>query len=309
MKKEFRSFNLLGATGQMRMETFQGKKHTVVPVIALVEGVVRPANADGPELVQAEAFSRAPGGWNGRPVLLNHPKDTDNKYRSANDPRVLESSAFGQIFNADVKDGALVYEAWMDPERATAVGEKAVKILERVSKNEIVEVSVGAFVGYDETPGVFEGKKFDRKWVEVTPDHHAMLEEGLVGACSNDMGCGAPRVMTNFLSNRKIISLVSEADPATTTAETFVPLLTRIKQALRLNVDPKGPSTHDMFRAINRALRAEEPGFLGIEDVWPDDGVVVYAVMPENEIILFRRKFTLDAGAEKATLNSRKEKV
>jgi hypothetical protein len=44
-----------------RTETFDGREYLVVPVVALVEGVVHAMNAKNAEFVAAEEFSRAPG--------------------------------------------------------------------------------------------------------------------------------------------------------------------------------------------------------------------------------------------------------
>jgi len=64
-----------GAMGStLRTANFDGREYVVVPVVALVEGVIHPVNSAAPELVLAEEFAKAPNGWNGRPVLWNHPR-------------------------------------------------------------------------------------------------------------------------------------------------------------------------------------------------------------------------------------------
>ncbi len=61
-------------TSTIRVETMAGKEYTVVPCIALVEGVLQGANSDAPELALASEFGKIIAGWNGRPLVLNHPK-------------------------------------------------------------------------------------------------------------------------------------------------------------------------------------------------------------------------------------------
>lgn len=306
MKKTFRNFTLLGATGTSRIATYQGVDHVVVPVVGLMEGVVQPANSREPEFVPASVLKTNFQGWNGRPVMLNHPKDSKGEFISANDPTVLEKGSFGCLFNTGFKDDKLLLEAWMDPGKAKNVGEKAERVLERFKANEMVEISVGAFLGLEERRGVFKGKPYARVWTEITQDHLAMLEEGLTGACSIKMGCGALRVATNLVTTGGLVGLQSDIEELEDDADSF---LDRARRLLRLNVEPKGPSNRDMMRAISKSLRAEEPGFLGVEEIWPEDGIVVYATMPEDEVLLFRRKFTFESGQDKAALNSRKEKV
>ena len=87
-----RYVNLQGATGEIRVGTFQKRSHLVVPVVALVEGVLHPANTAQPEFVPANVIAQAPQGWNGRPVVVGHPQ-INNEFVSANcSPEILESS-------------------------------------------------------------------------------------------------------------------------------------------------------------------------------------------------------------------------
>ena len=74
----------------IRHETFEGNDHLVIPIIALVEGVIQSSNATNPELALASEFAAHVRGWNGRPVVMKHP-DKDENQDSANDPEVLET--------------------------------------------------------------------------------------------------------------------------------------------------------------------------------------------------------------------------
>lgn len=185
---------------QVRSETYMGREHVVVPVIAMVGGkVVHPSNSEVGELVPVEAIARNPTGWNGRPVLADHPSDEWGA-ASANDPRLWEQLVFGQIFNAAsprevLRKGRLGFEAWLDPEKAKLVGPDAVDVVERVAAGKLVEVSVGALVAGEDRRGVnADGDEFGFVWHDSTPDHLAMFPPGTIGACSIEMGCGAPRV-------------------------------------------------------------------------------------------------------------------
>ncbi|HMI90073.1 MAG TPA: hypothetical protein VK509_01865, partial [Polyangiales bacterium] len=75
--KEARCLLVQGAldTAHLRTMQFESREHLVVPVIALVEGVVHAVNSDQPEYVPGTELARAPLGWNGRPVVGDHPSD------------------------------------------------------------------------------------------------------------------------------------------------------------------------------------------------------------------------------------------
>jgi hypothetical protein len=197
VKRVARHIHLLAQATEIRTAMFESREHVVVPVVALVEGVIHAANAETPELVLAEEFSRTPEGWNGRPVLPDHPKGEDGIRSSANNPQILESQAFGRVFNTKVEGKRLMMEAWLDRTRAEKIPE-AKEILERIEAGEMVEVSVGAFVIAEEKKGNHNGQSYSAVWHEIVPDHLALLPKGIKGACSNDMGCGTPRAATRY---------------------------------------------------------------------------------------------------------------
>lgn len=184
---EIRELNLRAAVdAPIRQEYFEGKQWTVVPVVALVEGVIQAMNAPAPEFVPAEGFSFAPAGWNGRPVFLNHPMK-DGKPVSGNTPDVLKT-AIGKIFNARVEGKRLLMEAWLDPTKARDV-------IDRVLKDPKVEISTGAIVALSDEEGNYHGRSYRGRWSQITPDHLAILAKGLKGACSCEMGCGVRAAM------------------------------------------------------------------------------------------------------------------
>ena len=212
MKRVLRNLHLRGATGTIRTAVFQKKEHVVVPVVALVEGVIYPINAETPELVLAEEFHMAPQGWNGRPTFAGHPEDGGTQV-SGNTPRTLEQHAFGLVFNAEAKDRKLEMEAWLDPDRAKEVGDDALRILERIKRGETIEVSVGCYVVAEEKAGTYNGKRYNAIWRSIVPDHLALLPEGDIGACSVAMGCGTPRNAMVHLVTAKGMSLITAGGP------------------------------------------------------------------------------------------------
>ena len=179
-------------TEDIRTAELQGRSHIVLPVVALVEGVLHPSNAESPELALASEFGHFPDGWNGRPVVLNHPK-VDGEPVSANSPRIMNNEVFGQLFNTVLDDTKLKSEIWIDTNRANELGGKVQDAVDRLQDGELMEVSTGLFMDLDPTEGTYNGARFSGIWRNIVPDHLAVLPPGTIGACSIADGCGAPR--------------------------------------------------------------------------------------------------------------------
>ena len=181
---------LAASTGKVRTQKWDGREHLVVPVVALMEGVIHAVNAETPERVTMETLKRAATSWNGKPVVLGHPTEAGRQI-SAGTPGVAEKQAFGTIFNSRMFGSKLLMDVFVDPARAERVG--GAKFLERIKSGEPpIEVSVGAFVTTDPTPGLLNGKQYQATWLETIGDHLAFLPASR-GACSIDMGCGTHR--------------------------------------------------------------------------------------------------------------------
>jgi hypothetical protein len=268
-KHSARFIKMKVSSANIRTATYDNREHLVVPVVALMEGVIHAVNAETPELVLAEELSKAPAGWNGRPVVGDHPSRNNQKI-SANSPEVLEGQSYGILFNTSFEDNKLKTEAWLDPSKAKDTGNA--ETIERIKKGDMVEVSVGVFVVNEKQEGVHKGKKYNFVWRNIIPDHLAMLPAGMQGACSNDMGCGAPRMNQGKEVNLEWKDKVKD--------------LTVVRSGAAEEV-----SDVDLRHMLDAALRAIEPGYLGVEAVF--DSTVVYAVMPEDEFKLFERKYSI----------------
>ncbi len=182
-------------TEAIRSDTFMGDEHMVVPVVALVEGVLHPSNSSAPELALASEFGRHPEGWNGRPIVLDHPSINGLKV-SANQPKVLQEESFGSLFNTQLDGTKLKSEIWINLARVEELGDDVKNAIEALQSGELTEISTGLFVDVEQRKGTFNGKAFEGIWRNVTPDHLAILPAGVVGACSVEGGCGAPRLNT-----------------------------------------------------------------------------------------------------------------
>jgi hypothetical protein len=282
----------IAAGVKTRTETYQGREHLVVPVVALVEGVVHALNSKYPEFVAAEEFSRAPTGWNGRPLFYGHPL-IKGRPVSGNTPSLLEAKSIGIVFNTAVKSSKLTMEAWIDVEKATTV---APELLDRVAASDPIEISVGAFVETDESEGEFEGKKYLGAWHDLVPDHLALLPEGDEGACSRKMGCGV----------RAAKGTVMPAEDKKTERQPSI--LGKFLAMFRAAQPAGDMSNQDLSRKLYEALRLTSPNLTNIEAWLPanDPNRVVYSCYERSAAVgqedcmgyqyaMYERAFTLDA--------------
>ena len=166
----------------IREETMDGKKHLVVPVVMMVEGVH--SGSHGAILHQGAELARFTEAWNGIPVTISHPTQ-DGENVSANSPTVLDQSAVGRIFNA-YYDNGLKAEAWIDLEKITSRSPTA---LAYIRSGRPLEVSVGVFNDTEFTEGEWNGETYEAIASNYRPDHLALLP-GERGACSWEDGCG-----------------------------------------------------------------------------------------------------------------------
>ncbi|MBX3050815.1 MAG: DUF2213 domain-containing protein [Caldilineaceae bacterium] len=171
---------------QATEKTFDGRAYLVAPVTMLVAGVLNDA------LVTAEEAGKYVASWNGRPATLSHPQ-RNGEYVSAGTPEINATEAPGQVWNAAFADGKLTAEIWIDIAKATAIGGDALTVMDRLRKNQPVEVSTGYFADHEQSNGMHNGKAYSMIARNLRPDHLALLPGG-VGACSWQDGCGTPRV-------------------------------------------------------------------------------------------------------------------
>lgn len=202
-KGEMRDVHLRCALSASRTEIVNGREYLVVPVVALMEGVIHAVNAETPERVPIETLQKAAATWNGRPVTLGHPK-TGGKQCSASHPEAL-GLHIGEIKNSHISGKKLLQEAWIDKEKAKLLD---AEMLQRLSDNKTEEVSVGAYVVTDGIEGKLDDKPYKASWLLAAGDHLAFLPGGR-GACSIEMGCGTHRAAMNLVM-AEAIEMVTE---------------------------------------------------------------------------------------------------
>lgn len=285
--------------GKSRKETFNDVEHLVIPVVALVEGVLHSANSEQPELALASEFGKAPAGWNGRPVTINHPEIRGEKV-SANSPEILETEQIGQLFNTVLDGKKLKTEAWINVERANALGGEIETTVGKLLDGDVVEVSTGLFSDIEPEEGTHEGEQFFGVWRNVIPDHLAVLTEGNVGACSVADGCGANRANSHYKGNNKMDPLTKNSDEKVASnsqnpddglnMQETLSLFEKIKSFVGIRAN-KELSHTSILRAIESAM-SEEDGFSFVVDVFKDTFIV------QTEGGLFRRNFKITSSGK-----------
>ena len=288
----------------IRRAQYAGVECLVVPVVALLgDSVVRPMGSLGPELVPAALLASIPPEiWNGRPLVCDHPG-----LSSANDPATLAAMSFGQVFNAQFRNNALQMEMWIDPTRAAKVGPDAQDIVDRCLSGTVVEVSVGAFVAVVERAGVTEaGVPYEYVWVDLHSDHLAALPRDIKGACSVEMGCGAPRAA-------RAATLMRAAGHAKGERDMKSGILSWIASLFR-SASSDDMTSGELRRALSAALFNAEPGFIDVIDFNPFQSRVVYLCSVASEgnsgiwrEVVYERGYTLSESGEVALSDDRVE--
>lgn len=178
-----------------RYEELEGRRHLVIPVVMLVgDTVIQAANAPTPELVTLDCLQKSfLQSFNGRPIVPYHPRK-GKRFISANSPEVFTEARLGTIFSTLLNGNNLGCEGWLDVDRANEIGGDAQLAVDRIENGETIDISVGVYhdsiVIEGKTP---DGKEYGAIWTEIFGDHLALLPAS-EGACSQEIGCGAPRV-------------------------------------------------------------------------------------------------------------------
>lgn len=293
-KNNSEMFTFRASLGQLRTEQFQGREHLVVPVVALAEGVLRPMNSDQPELALAQEFVPTAPAWNGKPVVVNHPMKNGQPV-SANSPDIWEQDVIGHIFNSEAENQKLKFEAWIDRAKANEIGGTTKETVDALADGQMMEVSTGLFAKTEPQSGTHEGKKFNGVWRDILPDHIAILEQGSVGACSIEDGCGAPRMNQcgcengNCACKGNTMTQDSETEPEQKD--------NALKRAMKsLSHLFTGGRMNDITRREALQQAAQHKGIDGMVMAVEDDGSFIMEEFSEDGLRTVRRSFKIEGG-------------
>lgn len=165
---------------KIRTEFLDKRLHLVAPVVMLVEGVHNGL------LYLEEDLKTIPESWNGRPIVVTHPKKDGEPVSVNSSPELVEKTRIGTIFNSIYEDKKLKAEIWVDVDRAMKI---APNILSSINNGTSLEVSTGLWSEEEDKEGEFGGEPYYAIARHYKPDHLALLPNEK-GACSWKDGCG-----------------------------------------------------------------------------------------------------------------------
>jgi hypothetical protein len=202
-EKVFETILQANSSYEIRNEVYEGKEYVVVPVVMMVEGVH--SGSRGAIFHPAEELAHMPMAFDGIPVTINHPKDKQGNYISANSPEILKEYHVGRIFGTYFSDEKLKGEAWLDTHRLAAISPEG---LSYIVEGYPLEVSIAIFNDEDDIQGEWNGETYEAVARNYRPDHLALLPGGQ-GACSWLDGCGIRANQSNIKTKEKGGSNVS----------------------------------------------------------------------------------------------------
>lgn len=273
----------------LRVESVRNQEYAVTPAIILVEGTLQGALADAPELALASEFGKIPQAWNGRPVVVNHPRRND-EFVFAGQPDVWEQEVIGWVFNARIEDAKLKCELWTNKAWMEESGYTELK--DNVENSTTMEVSTGLFADIEQVEGIWNGEQYSGIWRNVVPDHLAILTNS-PGACSVADGCGTAR------TNQKTPNPTQEQAMCKNNGEDKSqernPGVFQRLMSLMSSFKPQaeGLSTSDLSSAVHSALGAVEKNFYLVAVF---DARVVYETYTDSDgWIVMQRDYSVDA--------------
>lgn len=254
--------------GMVRREQHDAREHLVVPVVAVVEGVLNG------NLVLASEFARAPAihSWNGVPVPVGHPTDAHGNPVSANDPETVANTVIGRLYHVHVDGDRLKGEIWIDIEKAERIGYG--ELIQTLEAGEPMEVSTGYFAEVEQKSGVYGHDRYSGIHRNIAPDHLALLPDS-EGACNWADGCGAPRIHEE--DGMKVQNLLKALGLATAA-----------------EIEANAESLNDRIMAVRDAVDSAAAGdrFRFVLDVFESE------VVFEEEGTLMRQSYSVDENGQ-----------
>jgi hypothetical protein len=307
---------------EVRTETHGGRPHVVAPCILLVEGVH--PGSQGPLLYLEDELGAYPSAWDGRPVVIDHPRDADGLPIPAGSPEIMETHGAGFLTGTHVipsngQPAKLKTELWLDVERMNVL---APRVLELVHGGLEVEISTGLFADATGTPGEWNGEAYHARAQNLRPDHLAILPTS-TGACSWEDGCG---IRANQKGDDDMPSVVEVLEKTTTEQALGVVVeeperrgrlrgvLNSLATALGFTVENR-TGFKAVVQSLQNAVNAFDRPAIGndtdsmhfVREVF-DDGSFIFEKIQNGEASLFKLSYEVDNKGQ-VTLGNDPEEV
>ena len=264
-----------------------GKKHLVVPMVMMVEGVHN--GSHGPLLHTIKELGKFTGSWNGIPIVIDHPT-VDGESVSANTPDIIEQ-AVGKVYNTKVKGKKLTSEGWLDEDM---LRQTSSDVLAAVKASEQVEVSVGVYSDEEDTEGEFEGEEYNAIAINHRPDHLALLPGG-TGACSIGDGCG---VRANSINKKGVKNEMIRSDKLDKTIQS----LKEQGYSLLDIIDNTTEGLMERLEAVRRKIDGldSNDSYHFVHEVY-DDHVIYESRLRVGESKIYKQSYSFNSGVVELT--------
>jgi len=159
---------------ESRKEKLHDKSYTVYNAILVKEQVLNG------ELLPKEEIQKSALGWNGRPVVITHPRG------SANSPENAETFEIGLLYNVRFEESTskLKGEIWLDDavvntalsSKDEYVRENTQALKQKLDDDEPIDVSTAYYVNtFEDAKGLHKGVAYNGIQRNIIPDHLALL--------------------------------------------------------------------------------------------------------------------------------------
>lgn len=277
----------------IRTEMLDGRKHLVVPVVMMTEGVH--AGSGGPILHLAQELGRIPDSWNGIPITISHPQTPEDGFISANSPQQIQRSV-GRVFNTHLEENKLKAEAWIDEEKIAAFSSKA---LAYIRTGKPLDVSVGIFTDNEMEEGEWNGEQYIAVASNYRPDHLALLPDEQ-GACSWNDGCGIRTNSKNSkyekMTNFEIFKKLNEEGLA------VVPFVDVQTNAKNLNIIQQ--AVYNLVYAMDNDIRVYY-----VEEIYDDFYIYRVRNRTTAESKLYKQRYTTSGDGDNVEIQIQEDPV
>ena len=303
-----RNLTLRSASYTASTGTYDGTDYLIIPIVVLIPGVaIQAMEAPHPELITPEVINDTVNEWLGRPTISMHPANGV----SANDIS-LGHLVLGRINNPRVNSaGSLMFDAWVNPVKAAAIGGDSAALIDRINSGEEIEVSVGCssvWIDMNQKGKDINGVAYVGAWVHLAADHVALLPSDRTGACSVKVGCGARDAA---LKAKLRGSSSARGNP-------MRGLIGQIRRALTSDPDvykdhrsaAKTISSKQIYRLLREAIREiEGDDYYCWEIEWWDDRVIYALSENYDDDKSYQRGYVLDESGPSVTLSADRTEV
>lgn len=273
----------------LREEMLNGRRHIVVPVVAMVEGVhqgiVGPGQPGPRSFYSFNELSRAVASLSGVATTLHHPT-SETELVSANSV-AGQPFVIGHVHNARAENSRLLAEAWLDVEHLMTMSPDTMQALNAGTS---IDVSLGVFSEVITATGEWRGETYDEIMTNIRFDHLALLP-GATGACSWADGCGV-RV------NKRNIQTKKESDMKFSAFQKITQWASRMTERFLNNEASHDDIREKLWAWVNGLDGPEYVNYL--RECY--DGYFIYEAIKRNaqtgvtvETTLFKRSYAADA--------------